>query len=225
MTRHHLYRGRHAVGLTGLLLMAVGCSNSDNTQAPIIPPPDNAPPIAPSAPAVSKSNADAYAVAWAANTESDLAGYRVYVYEPNPESDSAYRLLNPDQLVTRNRYSARTEANIDGSNPSELYLRVTAVDQSGNEVKLESAGAVVAPDLGRVRGGRHARGERDVDRTVPPAGRLWLAWPKKASGVPTDLSDGIVRSAGLDAGVVDTKVCAIDATWSGLMFVRRLKDR
>ena len=66
---------------------------------------------------------------------------------------------------------------------------------------------------------------RDIDRTLPPAGRLWLAWPKKASGVPTDLSDGVVRSAGLDAGVVDTKVCAIDATWSGLMFVRRLKDR
>ena len=66
---------------------------------------------------------------------------------------------------------------------------------------------------------------RDVDRTVPPAGRLWLAWPKKASGVPTDLSDGVVRGAGLDAGVVDTKVCAIDATWSALMFVRRLKDR
>ena len=43
--------------------------------------------------------------------------------------------------------------------------------------------------------------------------------------MPTDLSDGVVRSAGLDAGVVDTKVCAIDATWSGLMFVRRLKDR
>ncbi|HET7901668.1 MAG TPA: hypothetical protein VFL59_10805 [Candidatus Nanopelagicales bacterium] len=66
---------------------------------------------------------------------------------------------------------------------------------------------------------------RDIARTLPPAGRLWLAWPKKASGVPTDLSDGVVREAGLAAGVVDTKVCAIDATWSGLMFVRRLTDR
>ena len=67
--------------------------------------------------------------------------------------------------------------------------------------------------------------DRDIARTAPPSGRLWLAWPKRASGVATDLSDGAVRAAGLDAGVVDTKVCAIDATWSGLMFVRRLADR
>jgi hypothetical protein len=67
--------------------------------------------------------------------------------------------------------------------------------------------------------------ERDIARAAPPAGRLWVAWPKKASGVVTDLSDGVVRAEGLAAGVVDTKVCAIDATWSGLMFVRRLVDR
>ncbi len=71
----------------------------------------------------------------------------------------------------------------------------------------------------------HRTLERDIARTAPPAGRLWIAWPKKASGVVTDLSDGVVREAGLAAGVVDTKVCAVDATWSGLMFVRRLKDR
>ena len=56
-------------------------------------------------------------------------------------------------------------------------------------------------------------------------GMLWVAWPKKASGVETDLSEGIVRSIGLDAGLVDVKVCAVDHTWSGLKFVRRLKDR
>ena len=67
--------------------------------------------------------------------------------------------------------------------------------------------------------------ERDIARTAPPAGRLWVAWPKKASGVVTDMSDNLVRTEGLAAGVVDTKVCAIDATWSGLMFVRRLRDR
>jgi len=71
----------------------------------------------------------------------------------------------------------------------------------------------------------HRTLERDIARTAPPAGRLWIAWPKKASGVATDLSDGVVREAGLAAGVVDTKVCAVDATWSGLMFVRRLRDR
>jgi hypothetical protein len=56
-------------------------------------------------------------------------------------------------------------------------------------------------------------------------GMLWVAWPKKASGVETDLSEGIVRSFGLEAGLVDVKVCAVDHTWSGLKFVRRLKDR
>ena len=65
---------------------------------------------------------------------------------------------------------------------------------------------------------------RDIARTTTP-GRLWIAWPKKASGVVSDLSDELVRREGLAAGVVDVKVCAIDSTWSGLMFVRRLSDR
>ncbi len=52
-------------------------------------------------------------------------------------------------------------------------------------------------------------------------GGLWIAWPKQASGVPTDLDHGVVRACGLDQGLVDTKVCAIDAVWSGLRFSRR----
>jgi hypothetical protein len=56
-------------------------------------------------------------------------------------------------------------------------------------------------------------------------GMLWIAWPKKTSGVATDLTEDIVRRAGLAAKLVDVKVCAIDATWSGLKFVRRLADR
>jgi hypothetical protein len=57
------------------------------------------------------------------------------------------------------------------------------------------------------------------------AGGLWVAWPKRASGVSTDLTEGAVRAAGLAAGVVDNKVCAIDETWSGLRFVVRTADR
>jgi hypothetical protein len=60
---------------------------------------------------------------------------------------------------------------------------------------------------------------------VAPAGALWIAWPKKASGVATELTEDRVRETGLAAGMVDVKVCAIDATWSGLKFVYRLKDR
>ena len=57
------------------------------------------------------------------------------------------------------------------------------------------------------------------------AGGLWVAWPKKASGVPTDLTEDLVRRTALEAGLVDVKICAIDATWSGLKIVRRLRDR
>ncbi len=56
-------------------------------------------------------------------------------------------------------------------------------------------------------------------------GMIWIAWPKKGSGVTTDLSEQRVREIGLNAGLVDVKVCAIDETWSGLKFVYRLKDR
>ena len=60
---------------------------------------------------------------------------------------------------------------------------------------------------------------------IQPHGSLWIAWPKKASGVATDLSFDAVQHIGLEAGLVDNKICAIDDTWSGLRFVYRLRDR
>jgi hypothetical protein len=60
---------------------------------------------------------------------------------------------------------------------------------------------------------------------LQPAGGLWIAWPKRSSGVATDLDEDVVREIGLAEGLVDNKVCAIDATWSGLRFVWRLRDR
>lgn len=60
---------------------------------------------------------------------------------------------------------------------------------------------------------------------LQPAGGLWVAWPKRASGVATDVSETVVRELGLAAGLVDNKVCAIDAVWSGLRLVYRLRDR
>jgi len=56
-------------------------------------------------------------------------------------------------------------------------------------------------------------------------GMIWIAWPKKSSGVATDLTFERVQRIGLDDGLVDVKICAIDETWSGLKFVYRLKDR
>jgi hypothetical protein len=62
-------------------------------------------------------------------------------------------------------------------------------------------------------------------RGLHPAGGLWVAWPKRSSGVATDLSETLVRELGLATGLVDNKVCAIDPVWSGLRFVYRLRDR
>jgi hypothetical protein len=62
-------------------------------------------------------------------------------------------------------------------------------------------------------------------RRIEPDGGLWVSWPKKASGVATDLTEDIVREIGLAGGLVDNKVCAVDATWSGLRFIYRAKDR
>lgn len=77
-----------------------------------------------------------------------------------------------------------------------------------------------------------AKTGQDLARALPaarerldPAGGLWVAWPKKASGIPTDITEAEVRARGLGTGLVDNKVCAIDDTWSGLRFVVRLADR
>ena len=115
-----------------------------------------------------------------------------------------------------------------------------------------TVGMIGAPDgfdrtLGELPGGvtvrRRLQGRLDVivafyversalERRLPalrdalqPAGGLWVAWPKRASGVATDVSETVVRELGLAAGLVDNKVCAIDAVWSGLRLVYRLRDR
>ena len=62
-------------------------------------------------------------------------------------------------------------------------------------------------------------------KTLKPNGMLWIGWPKKASKIPSDLGEHIIREFGLACGLVDVKVCAITEKWSGLKFVIRLKDR
>lgn len=66
---------------------------------------------------------------------------------------------------------------------------------------------------------------RRIAKQLAPAGMLWVGWPKKSSGVSTDLTENVIREIGLTAGLVDVKVCAVTEVWSGLKFVRRLKDR
>jgi hypothetical protein len=75
---------------------------------------------------------------------------------------------------------------------------------------------------------RRAALERHVSalaEALDPAGGLWIAWPKRASGVATDVTEDVVRNLGLAAGLVDNKVCAVDQVWSGLRLVYRLRDR
>jgi hypothetical protein len=62
-------------------------------------------------------------------------------------------------------------------------------------------------------------------KQLAPTGMLWVSWPKKASGLTSDLNENEVRRIGLEAGLVDVKVCAVSEIWSGLKFVIRLKDR
>ncbi len=62
-------------------------------------------------------------------------------------------------------------------------------------------------------------------RALRDDGTLWISWPKKTSGVETDLDENVVRDIGLAQGLVDVKVCAVDEVWSGLKFVRRVENR
>ena len=60
---------------------------------------------------------------------------------------------------------------------------------------------------------------------LDPAGMIWVSWPKKASKVPTDITEDVIRDVCLPMGLVDVKVCAVDATWSGLKLVVRRQNR
>lgn len=62
-------------------------------------------------------------------------------------------------------------------------------------------------------------------KALAPAGMLWISWPKESSGVATDLTEDVVRQSGLDARLVDVKVCAVTEVWSGLKFVIPVKNR
>lgn len=76
------------------------------------------------------------------------------------------------------------------------------------------------PDLRRL-----TRRFAPLSGRLTTAGALWICWPKRSSGVATDLDENVIRDFALDEGLVDVKVCAVDAVWSGLKFVVRLRDR
>jgi hypothetical protein len=98
--------------------------------------------------------------------------------------------------------------------PAEAVVHTRAAGASYDVI------VAFSPDLDRLR-----RRFAPLAGRLTAAGALWVAWPKRASGVATDLDENVVRDVGLGEGLVDVKVIAIDDTWSGLKFVRRLRDR
>jgi hypothetical protein len=126
--------------------------------------------------------------------------------------------------------------------PKKLGLKATfrvAFFQLPGEVKAELKDALSDCRLVKDGGSEHldfamvfAKSQAEMKEQFPkfarrlaPAGMLWVSWPKKASGIVTDLGESDVMKIGLTAGLVDVKVCAVNEVWSGLKFVIRVKDR
>ena len=119
--------------------------------------------------------------------------------------------------------------------------------KEGHTFAVVNAPPEFAPALGplpaRVRVVHDLRGHRDVvvafftarrafeqrlaalSKAIFPDGGLWIAWPKKASKVPTDITEDVIRAVALPTGLVDNKVCAINDVWSGLRLVIRVENR
>jgi hypothetical protein len=96
---------------------------------------------------------------------------------------------------------------------------------SGVRIKRRASAPVDVVVAFFVRGAELARRLEALTAAIHPAGALWVAWPKRASGVATDITEDVVRDLALPLGLVDNKVCAIDDTWSGLRLVHRLENR
>ena len=111
------------------------------------------------------------------------------------------------------------------SNPPADYFDWIAPLPNGLVVKDKIAGEFdfmhLFVDEKKVFQGEFVKSKRHLKKD----GMLWISWPKKSSGVPTDLDENIIRNFGLLEGLVDVKVCAVDEVWSGLKFVYRTKDR
>ena len=99
------------------------------------------------------------------------------------------------------------------------------IEKSGLALDL-IAGPEAPIDAAHIFVTARARMEEALPRLLPllaPSGFIWVSWPKKASKVPTDISEDTVREVALPLGLVDVKVCAVDATWSGLKLMKRRK--
>lgn len=122
----------------------------------------------------------------------------------------------PKKLGIRENYSLLL------INPPEWFERKLDPMPAGAEITTNSARANVAV-LFATSQAELGRDFRPLTKELPQKVALWIAWPKKASGLKTDVTENLVREFGLAAGWVDYKICAIDGIWSGLCFARRNK--
>jgi hypothetical protein len=132
------------------------------------------------------------------------------------------------------RYSQRTLSEKLGIKPGTRVVVLGSPPTYASLIVPLPAGATLRSRLPRTSEFIHRFVRRRDDlaadfprlaRALTDEGILWISWPKKASGVNTDLSENIVREIGLAEGLVDVKVCAVDEVWSGLKFVRRAENR
>ena len=162
--------------------------------------------------------------------------FRVFARPESARADSGLRCLSRENaLVTTAGYSGTPLPRKLG--PARGRPRgCSSAAPDGFEALLEPLPAAVT--VSRRLGSRldailfFATRRAEIERRhealaarLTPAGMLWLAWPKRASGVTTDVTEDVLRDVILPSGMVDTKVCAIDETWSGLRFVRRKELR
>jgi hypothetical protein len=131
-------------------------------------------------------------------------------------------------------YSDRSLAQKLGIKPSTRVVALRAPPAYASLLGSLPDGATLHTRLAAASGFIHsfARQRDDLEADFPrlaqaltDEGTLWISWPKRASGVDTDLTEDVVRELGLEEGLVDVKVCAIDDVWSGLKFVRRIENR
>lgn len=131
-------------------------------------------------------------------------------------------------------YSGTPLARKLGIKPQTAVVALDAPEGYGDLLAPLPEGVTISDQLSGEAAFIHlfARHQTTLDTQLPAAvaalrrdGMLWISWPKKASGLETDVDREAVRARGLAAGLVDTKVCAVDETWSGLRFVYRLTDR
>lgn len=119
--------------------------------------------------------------------------------------------VQPGQTTWRLAMPEAVADEIDGDAPPLLLAEPAAGLESAHLFVTEAA--VLAAQLARLR------------PLLAPKGMIWVSWPKKASKVPTDVTEDVIREIALPMGYVDVKVCAVDAVWSGLKLVIRLTER